>query len=43
MVLNMDLRILDAVNREIELLDEQLKTLAYHDDRVRLLGDTAGS
>jgi transposase len=36
-VLNLDLRILDAVNREIELLDQQLKTLAYHDDRARLL------
>jgi len=36
-VLNLDLRILDAVNREIALLDEQLKILAYHDDRMRLL------
>ena len=36
-MLSLDLRILDAVNREIELLDEQLKTLAYHDDRMRLL------
>ena len=36
-VLNLDLRILDAVNREIEMLDEQLKTLAYRDDRMRLL------
>ncbi len=36
-VLNLDLRLLDAVSREIELLDEQLKTLAHHDDRMRLL------
>lgn len=36
-VLNVDLRLLDAVNREIELLDKQLKTLAYHDERMRLL------
>jgi transposase len=36
-VLNLDLRILDAVNREIELLDERLKTLAHRDDRMRLL------
>ncbi len=36
-VLGVDLRLLDAVNREIELLDKQLKTLAYHDDRMRLL------
>ena len=36
-MLSLDLRILDAVNREIELLDEQLKTLAYRDDRMRLL------
>ena len=36
-VLNVDLRLLDAVNRELELLDEQLKTLAYHDPRMRLL------
>ncbi len=31
------LGLLDAVSREIELLDEQLKTLAHHDDRMRLL------
>jgi transposase len=36
-VLTVDLRLLDAVSREIELLDGQLKTLAYHDDRMRLL------
>ena len=28
---------LDAVNRETELLDDQLKMLAYRDDRMRLL------
>lgn len=37
MVLNLDLRLLEAVNREIELLDKQLKILAHHDHRVRLL------
>jgi transposase len=36
-VLNLDLRMLDAVNRETELLDDQLKMLAYRDDRMRLL------
>ncbi len=36
-VLNLDLRILDAVNREITLLDEQLKKIAHHDERMRLL------
>jgi len=36
-VLDLDLRLLDAVNGEIERLDQHLKTIAHHDDRMRLL------
>lgn len=36
-VLEVDLRLLDAVEREIELLDRQLKARAHHDERMRLL------
>jgi transposase len=36
-VLEVDLRLLDAVEREIELLDGQLKAYAHRDDRTRLL------
>jgi transposase len=41
-VLDVDLRLLDAVDREIVLLDQQLKTLAHHDDRMRLLVTVPG-
>jgi transposase len=37
LVLELDLRVLDAVNQELRLLDQQLTNLAYRDRRVRLL------